>query len=130
MDYLEEEDKPPAVDDIKGILVASDNATIVDEVRDLAHLYFPGVRNETVVFIGEGVPGGVKNTGMTTQTRTQVLMTGKTKSSSTEAKEDKKKQKKKKKKKRLVPRYEYRGCTVLPSEANSGTPHARGLERF
>lgn len=81
VDYLEEEDNPPPVD-IKGILVASDNATIVDEVRDLAHLYFPSVRSENVVFIADGVPDGIKNTGMTTQTRTQVLMAAKTKSSS------------------------------------------------
>lgn len=73
VDYLEEEEgKPPAVDDIKGILVASDNATMVEEVRNLAHLYFPGVRSEAIVSVGDGVPGGVENTGMTTQTRDQV----------------------------------------------------------
>ncbi|CAM9316215.1 unnamed protein product [Laminaria digitata] len=71
VDHLEEHDTPPAVDDIKGILVASDNATIVDEVRDLAHAYFPSVRSEAILFVAEGVPGGVENTGMTTQTRNQ-----------------------------------------------------------
>lgn len=74
MDHLEDEDKPLAVDDVKGILVASDNATIVDEVPDLARAYVPRVRSEAIVFVSDGVPGGVKNPGMTTRTRDQVIL--------------------------------------------------------
>ena len=60
------------MDHIKGIWVASDNETVVDEIRFLANAYFPNVRSEDIVYVAGGVPGGVQIPDVTTVSMAQV----------------------------------------------------------
>ena len=70
--YLEDQPTRTPADRIKGIWVASDDETVVNEVRSLAHAYFPNVRNEDIVYVAGGVPGGVQIPNVTTVSMRQV----------------------------------------------------------
>lgn len=74
--YLDQEANGISVDDIKGIWVASDDATVVDEVRTQAHWYFPSVLSEDIVYIAGGVPGAAQFSSVTTESKQQVLSHG------------------------------------------------------
>ncbi|CAM9461762.1 unnamed protein product, partial [Laminaria digitata] len=71
VNYLEEDASRTPVDEIRGIWVASDDLTMADEVRTLAHTYFPNVLSEAIVFVAGGVPGGVETSGVATHTNKQ-----------------------------------------------------------
>lgn len=71
--YLEQESDGTSVSDIKGIWVASDASDVVNEVRALAGAYFPGVLGEDIVYVDDGVAGGVQTSEMTTRSEYQVL---------------------------------------------------------
>lgn len=74
MNYLEEEGTSrTSVGEIRGIWVASDSAAMAEEVRSLAHAYFPNVMDKAIVFVADGVPGGVATSGVFTHTNSQVL---------------------------------------------------------
>lgn len=70
--YLEDEPTRTPANEIKGIWVASDNTTVVDEVRALAHMYFPSVTSKNIVYIAGGVPGMVQIPEVTTVSMRQV----------------------------------------------------------
>lgn len=72
LDYLEDEPSRTPAHKIKGIWVASDNTTVVNEVRSLSHAYFPNVRDKDIVYVGGGVPDGVQISNVTTETHFQV----------------------------------------------------------
>lgn len=57
---------------IEAIWVASDDRTVVDEVRSLAPAYFPNVNRGAAVYVDDGVTGGSDSTGVDTHTITQV----------------------------------------------------------
>ena len=69
-----EDSSRTSVNEIRGIWVASDDMTMVDEVRTLAHTYFPNVSGEAIVCVAGGVPGGVETSGVFTHTNRQVLI--------------------------------------------------------
>ncbi|CAM9367715.1 unnamed protein product, partial [Laminaria digitata] len=71
VNYFEQESTATGVDDIKAIWVASDDPSIVDEVRTLAPTYFPHVRSEAIVYAANGVTGGPTTRGVDTVTKTQ-----------------------------------------------------------
>ena len=52
-----------AAEAIKGVSVATDEETVVDEARALAHLYFPAVQLEHIVCVSFGEEGGPKTGG-------------------------------------------------------------------
>lgn len=58
-----------------GLWVASDDPTVVKEVRALGPTYFPNVTSDAVVWVGGGVPGGPETQGVATQTALQVTPT-------------------------------------------------------
>eukprot|EP00904_Undaria_pinnatifida_P001895 jgi/Undpi1/11706/HiC_scaffold_36.g14001.m1 len=58
--YTEENPTGTPAEAIKGIWVASDDKNMVDEVRSLAHEYFPSVNSEDIVYVAAGVAGGAK----------------------------------------------------------------------
>ena len=70
--YLEDQPTRTPVGRIKGIWVASDDENVVNEVRSLAHAYFPNVRNEDIVYVAGGVPGGIQIPNVTTVSMRQV----------------------------------------------------------
>lgn len=72
LNYLEDEPSRTPAHKIKGIWVASDNTTVVNEVRSLAPAYFPNVRDEDIVYVDAGVPGGVPIPHVTTVSNNQV----------------------------------------------------------
>lgn len=72
MRYLDQEPNSTSVDAIKGIWVATDDATVMGEVRTLANAYFPSVHSEDIVFAAGGVPGGVQTSKITTHSVNQV----------------------------------------------------------
>lgn len=74
VNHLEEDSSRTSVNEIRGIWVASDDMTMVDEVRTLAHTYFPNVSGEAIVCVAGGVPGGVETSGVFTHTNQQVLI--------------------------------------------------------
>lgn len=75
MNYFEQESAATGVDDIKAIWVASDDPSIVDEIRTLAPTYFPHVLSEAIVYAADGVTGGPTTRGVDTFTKTQVCST-------------------------------------------------------
>lgn len=72
LEYLEEVPGRTPAADIKGIWVASDNLTAVDEVRAVASDYFPSVLSENIVYATGGVPGGVQIREVATTSMTEV----------------------------------------------------------
>lgn len=73
-DYLEaDEDRPPARD-IEGVWVASDDPTVVEELRALVPTFFPSVNSDGIVWVGGGVHGGPETTGVATHTKFQVSL--------------------------------------------------------
>ena len=70
--YLQQEPSGTSVDAIKGIWVASDASDMVNEVRALAGAYFPSVLSEDIVYVANGVLGGVQTSRMTTHSISQV----------------------------------------------------------
>ena len=76
MSYLAQEPNGTKASDIKGIWVASDDVAVVDKVRSLAGAYFRSVRNEDIVFVDGGVPGGPKQSKVTTHSDIQVKHIG------------------------------------------------------
>lgn len=75
--YLEQEPNGTSVDAIKGIWVASDEATVVmDEVHTLADAYFPSAHSEDIVFAAVGVPGGAKRSKIASYSIHQVPTRG------------------------------------------------------
>ena len=73
MRYLQQEPNGTSVGAIKGIWVASDTSEIVNKVRSLAGAYFPSVQSEDIVYVANGVLGGVQTSRMTTHSISQVL---------------------------------------------------------
>ena len=72
--YLGETPTRTPSDAIKGIWVASDNVTAVNEVAAIANAYFPNVLRENIVFVAGGVPGGVEIPDVPTTSTTQVQL--------------------------------------------------------
>ena len=72
MEYVEEEATLTGTNGIEAIWVASDDRTVVDEVRSLAPAYFPNVSRGAIVYVDDGVTGGSNTTGVDTHTITQV----------------------------------------------------------
>lgn len=57
---------------IRGIWVASDDPYVIDEVRQIYHLYFPYVEPELIVWVSDGVQGALETTGVATHSSRQV----------------------------------------------------------
>lgn len=62
-----------AIEAIKGVWVASDDPSVVMELRGLVHRYFPNVDEENVVYISDGEKQGTGTTGVNTYTDDQVI---------------------------------------------------------
>lgn len=60
-----------AIEAIKGVWVASDDPSVVMELRGLVHRYFPNVDEENVVYISDGEKQGTGTTGVNTYTDDQ-----------------------------------------------------------
>lgn len=76
MRYLDQAPNGISVDAIKGIWVASDDATVVDEIRTQVHLHFPSVLREDIVYVAGGVPGAAQVSNVATASNKQVLIHG------------------------------------------------------
>lgn len=72
VNYLAEDSSRTPIDDIKGIWVASDDSSVVGEVRKLARTYFPNVSSENILFVSDGVPGGPKRGALATHVNREV----------------------------------------------------------
>lgn len=72
--YIEENPTGTPAEAIKGIWVASDDKNMVDEVRSLAHEYFPSVNSEDIVYVAAGVAGGAKIPTVATVSMRQVTL--------------------------------------------------------
>lgn len=75
-DYLlDQEDGTSTIESIKGVWVASNDPTVVYEVRALVHYYFPNVEREHVVFAPHGMKTPPKATAeIPTHTGRQVCV--------------------------------------------------------
>jgi hypothetical protein len=60
--YYDSEFTTLGVNDIEAIWIASDDSTVIDEVRSICVNYFPNVRNESISFASNGINGGLKTT--------------------------------------------------------------------
>ena len=58
--YYDSEFTTIGVNDIEAIWVASDDNTVIDEVRSICVNYFPNVRNESISYASNGIRGGLK----------------------------------------------------------------------
>ena len=76
LEYLEEKPTRTQAHGIKGIWVAADNVTAVEEVRAVANTYFPNVLIENIVYVAGGVPGGAQISEVPTMSYTQVQCCG------------------------------------------------------
>lgn len=74
LEYLEDEPTRTPAENIKGIWVASHDDAAVNEVRSVAHEYFPNVRSEDIVYVAGGVPGGVQVPVVSTRSSKQVKL--------------------------------------------------------
>lgn len=72
MGYLESNDTDLAVEDIKGIWVASDDAEVVARVKEIAPSYLPNVSNDTIFWASGGVEGGPDISRLATRTDHEV----------------------------------------------------------
>lgn len=61
-----------SIEDIKGIWVASDDPSAVEEVRAVAPMYLPNVDNSSIVCVSGGVEGGPDQDGVQTYSSHQV----------------------------------------------------------
>lgn len=72
--YLKDDPTRTPVGKIKGIWVASDDKSVVDDFRSVAHTYFPRVRSEDIVYVASGLPGGIQVPEVMTFSYKQVLI--------------------------------------------------------
>ena len=72
---MESEDSQLEVPDIKGIWVASDEATVVDTIKAIAPSYLPNVDSTAVFSVSGGIEGGPKVSQTATRTDKEVRST-------------------------------------------------------
>lgn len=70
--YLDGNDTQLRVADITGIWVASDEAGVVDRVKEIAPSYLPNVNNNAIVWVSGGVEGGPTLSQTATRTDKEV----------------------------------------------------------
>lgn len=70
--YLDSDDSQLGVTDIRGIWVASDEAGVVDSIKEIAPSYLPNVEDSAIVWASGGVEGGPKLDRTATRTDKEV----------------------------------------------------------
>lgn len=72
VEFVQNDTNILSVDSIKGIWVASNDPSALEEVRGMAGTYFPNVQNDTITMVSGGVPGGPGIHAVPTHTNKQV----------------------------------------------------------
>lgn len=71
--YLDGNHSHLRVTDIRGIWVASDEAGVVDRIKEIAQSYLPNVQKSAIVWASGGVEGGPKINRTATRTDKEVM---------------------------------------------------------